>query len=174
MLMSSLLLLVFQVFAEEISCEGEGCRLSMLQQQVVATLESEEAVNMFQAALEEGDETDKDTWGGSSSTYGHYGSSYGNYGNPYGNYNPYGTYNSYGNPPYGQPGYGGGNGYGYSNPYAVPGYGPTGCMTKIASSSCMVFDCAKSRGPTRCNTQDYYCYCQPGYCSDGHGCMPAR
>eukprot|EP00434_Breviolum_minutum_P010582 symbB.v1.2.009334.t1/scaffold561.1/size520142/2 len=169
----SVLLFVFQAIAEE-GCVGEGC-LSMLQQQVVATLESEDAVEKFHAALEEGDEAE-DAWGGSSSsTYGHYGSSsygnpyggnpYGNYGNTYGNYgNPYG--NSYGNP-YGNYG-------GYNNPYSVPGYGPTGCMTKIAGSSCMIFDCAKSRGPTHCNTQDYYCYCQPGYCSDGHGCMPPR
>lgn len=159
MLFGSVLLFVFQALAEETSCVGEGC-LSMLH------LESEESVSMFRAALDEGDDVDKDAWGGQSSTYGHYGNSYGggSYGNPYGNNygNPYG--NPYANP-YGHYG-------GYNNPYSVPGYGPTGCMTKISSSSCMIFDCAKSRGPTRCNTQDYYCYCQPGYCSDGHGCMP--
>ncbi|CAL1141544.1 unnamed protein product, partial [Cladocopium goreaui] len=63
---------VFQALAEETSCVGEGC-LSMLQQQVVANLESEEAVSMFRAALDEGDDVDKDAWGGQSSTYGHYG-----------------------------------------------------------------------------------------------------
>ncbi|CAK9068459.1 Uncharacterized protein SCF082_LOCUS34465 [Durusdinium trenchii] len=168
---------------EDADCVGQGC-LSMLQQQVVANLEAEDAVEKFHAALEEGDEVEKDenAWGGSSSTYGHYGNSYSN---PYGNGNPYGNPygQSYGNPyggnPYGHYNnpYGGGYNQGYNqgyNPYSVPGYGPTGCLTKISASSCMIFNCAKSRGPTLCNTQDYYCYCQPGYCSDGHGCMPSR
>ncbi|CAJ1344948.1 unnamed protein product [Effrenium voratum] len=139
----------------------------------------------FMAALEEGDAEseraslaqEKAEWG--SSPYGHYGSStYNNnyYGNPYGN--------SYGGPPPMNPNYGGnpyGGNYGgnYGNPYG--NYGGNGyhgnsygnsCFTKIASSSCLMFDCAHSRGPTHCNTQDYTCYCQPGYCSDGHGCMP--
>lgn len=45
------------------------------------------------------------------------------------------------------------------------------CMSKIKLSSCMIFNCDKSRGPTVCGT-DYSCHCQPGFCSDGQGCVP--
>eukprot|EP00437_Effrenium_voratum_P049034 CAMPEP_0181535288 /NCGR_PEP_ID=MMETSP1110-20121109/74179_1 /TAXON_ID=174948 /ORGANISM="Symbiodinium sp., Strain CCMP421" /LENGTH=184 /DNA_ID=CAMNT_0023666665 /DNA_START=66 /DNA_END=620 /DNA_ORIENTATION=- len=169
--------------AENVECTGEGC-LSMMQEQVIAHLKSEDSVERFMAALDEGDAQseaeaasltqDKAEWGGSPTpSYGNYGSSYGSPygGNPYGS--PYGG-SPYGTPPYGGNPYGGnpyGGSYGYhGNPYG--GAGGHGCLTKIQSSSCLVFDCAKSRGPTHCNTQDYTCYCQPGYCSDGHGCMP--
>eukprot|EP00930_Biecheleria_cincta_P101862 TRINITY_DN93509_c0_g1_i1.p1 TRINITY_DN93509_c0_g1~~TRINITY_DN93509_c0_g1_i1.p1 ORF type:complete len:241 (+),score=34.44 TRINITY_DN93509_c0_g1_i1:151-873(+) len=56
------------------------------------------------------------------------------------------------------------------NPYSP--HPPGGvCMSKIQGSSCMIFGCAKTRGPTVCGT-DSYCHCQPGFCSNGHGCVP--
>ena len=143
---------------------GEECALNALQQKaVVAQLQSEDSVEKFAAALEEGDE-DAEAEAQSLAQQAsdkkwapppQYGTPYQNpYGQPIG-FNPYGAH------------------YG-SNPYSVPGVGVGGCLTKIQGSSCMVFDCARSRGPTRCNLQDYFCYCQPGYCSDGKGCAPQQ
>ncbi|CAJ1367103.1 unnamed protein product [Effrenium voratum] len=150
----------------------------MMQEQVITSLQSEDSVERFMAALDEGDEEleldsaaslaqDAAEWGAPTQNYGHQGSSYGNPygggspygGNPYGG-NPYGSYgNPYGNNPYSNNPYGGFNG--------VPGV----CSTKIAGSSCMVFGCSKSRGPTTCNTADYTCYCQAGHCATGNGCI---
>ena len=174
---------VEQALASDTECADETCALNALQQKqaVVAGL-TDESTQQFQAAMDEGDTHDAkvghheekkaakeakegDQWGndifGNSNPFGQ---------NPYGK-NPYGQ-NPYGQNPYGQNPYG-------QNPYhqqgPPPGYGGFGynqyCSSKIESSSCLFWDCAKSRGPTTCNTTDHTCYCQPGHCSDGKGTM---
>ena len=153
---------VDKILAADAECAtGEECALNALQQKaVVAQLQAEDSVEKFAAALEEGEEelaaevqsnsgtaqtADTEKWGPSPP--------------PPPAFNPYYT-------PYGQmpPGF---------NPYGghYGGPGPV-CLNKIEGSSCMVFSCAKSRGPTTCNTKDYFCYCHPGFCSDGKGCVP--
>ena len=157
-----------KVLAADAECAtGEECALNALQQKaVVAQLQAEDSVEKFAAALEEGEEelaaevqsssrsaqtaSDTEKWGPSPPPPPAFNPYYHQYGNPYGQMHP-------GLNPYG------------GHPYGVPG--PV-CLNKIEGSSCMVFSCAKSRGPTTCNTQDYFCYCQPGFCSDGKGCVP--
>mmetsp|Transcript_130097 Transcript_130097/g.183545 ORF Transcript_130097/g.183545 Transcript_130097/m.183545 type:complete len:195 (-) Transcript_130097:157-741(-) len=163
---------VDKILAADAECAtGEECALNALQQKaVVAQLQAEDSVEKFAAALEEGEEelaeaeaqskvgqtaSDAEKWGPSPPpppAFNPY------WGNPYGQMTP--GFNPYGGSPYG------------GNPFSVPGLGVGGCLTKIQGSSCMVFSCAKSRGPTTCNLEDYYCYCQPGFCSDGKGCVP--
>ena len=153
---------------------GEECALNALQQKaVVAQLQSEDSVEKFAAALEEGDadaEAEAQSLAQQASD-----EKWVPYTQPtivqpvYTVPAPYYS-NQYGPPAYGPQ---------YVNSYPPTGFNPSysghygvgGCMTKIQGSSCMVFDCARSRGPTRCNLQDYFCYCQPGYCSDGMGCV---
>ncbi|CAE7232375.1 unnamed protein product [Symbiodinium pilosum] len=153
---------VENALATDAECaQGEECALNALQQKAVAAqLQTKDSVEKFAAALEEGEEelaeaeaqskkeasADEEEWGSSPKPA------------------PAPAFNPYWNPysPYA------------GNPYAVPGLGFGGCLTKIQDSSCMVFSCAKSRGPTTCNTQDYFCYCKPGFCSDGKGCVPQQ
>ncbi|CAE7855969.1 unnamed protein product, partial [Symbiodinium sp. KB8] len=131
---------------------GQECALNALQQKaVVAQLQAEDSVEKFAAALEEGEEelaeaeaqskvghtaSEAEKWGPSPpppAAFNPY------WGNPYGQMHP--GFNPYGGSPYG------------GNPYSVPGLGVGGCLTKIQGSSCMVFSCAKSRGPTTCNLE---------------------
>ena len=162
------------ILAADAECAvGEECALNAVQKKaVVAQQQAEHSVEKFAAAVEEGEGelaeaeaqvssgqkaqtvSDTEKWGPSPAP-------------PTAAYNPYWNH-QYGSP-YGQmpPGF---NPYG-GNPYGAPGFGS--CLNKIEGSSCMVFSCAKSRGPTTCNTKDYYCYCHPGYCSDGKACVPA-
>eukprot|EP00441_Pelagodinium_beii_P035011 CAMPEP_0197651546 /NCGR_PEP_ID=MMETSP1338-20131121/33051_1 /TAXON_ID=43686 ORGANISM="Pelagodinium beii, Strain RCC1491" /NCGR_SAMPLE_ID=MMETSP1338 /ASSEMBLY_ACC=CAM_ASM_000754 /LENGTH=197 /DNA_ID=CAMNT_0043226209 /DNA_START=50 /DNA_END=643 /DNA_ORIENTATION=+ len=58
--------------------------------------------------------------------------------------------------------------------YALYSTEKYGCKRTIPHSSCMVFHCKHTRGPTDCGiTTGYYCRCGPGYCTDGYGCVPA-
>ncbi|CAE7887581.1 unnamed protein product, partial [Symbiodinium sp. KB8] len=148
------------ILAGDAECAAGGeCALNAVQKKAVVAQHAEDSGEKSAATLEEGEgkkaeaeaqETVSDTqkWGPSPPP-------------PTAAYNPYWNH-QYGSP-YGQmpPGF---NPYGGS-PYGAPGFGS--CQNKIQGSSCMVFSCAKSRGPTTCNTQDYFCYCHPGYCSDG-------
>ncbi|CAE7709416.1 unnamed protein product [Symbiodinium sp. CCMP2592] len=161
------------ILAADAECAvGQECALNAVQKKaVVAQQQAEDSVEKFAAAVEEGagdvaaeaqvssgqkaqTVSDTEKWGPSPPP-------------PTAAYNPYWNH-QYGSP-YGQmpPGF---NPYGGS-PYGAPGFGS--CLNKIEGSSCMVFSCAKSRGPTTCNTKDYFCYCHPGFCSDGKACVPA-
>ena len=154
------------ILAGDAECAAGGeCALNAVQKKAVVAEHAEDSGEKSAAALEEGEGkkaeaeaqhtvSDTQKWGPSPPP-------------PTAAYNPYWNH-QYGSP-YGQmpPGF---NPYGGS-PYGAPGFGS--CQNKIQGSSCMVFSCAKSRGPTTCNTQDYFCYCHPGYCSDGNACVPA-
>eukprot|EP00437_Effrenium_voratum_P018818 CAMPEP_0181447286 /NCGR_PEP_ID=MMETSP1110-20121109/26542_1 /TAXON_ID=174948 /ORGANISM="Symbiodinium sp., Strain CCMP421" /LENGTH=237 /DNA_ID=CAMNT_0023571391 /DNA_START=73 /DNA_END=787 /DNA_ORIENTATION=+ len=135
--------------ASDTECADETCALNALQQkQAVLAGLAEESVAKFETALEEGDAQEEklemmqeDGKAEKAAESEEWGS------------DVFGQTPSTGHSP--------------SLPVLPSKY----CTSKIESSSCMLFDCAKSRGPSSCNTTDYTCHCKPGYCSDGKGCV---
>ncbi|OLQ11121.1 hypothetical protein AK812_SmicGene5090 [Symbiodinium microadriaticum] len=135
--------------ASDTECADETCALNALQQkQAVLAGLAEESVAKFETALEEGDAQEEklemmqeDGQAEKAAESEEWGS------------DVFGQSPSTGHSP--------------SLPVLPSKY----CTSKIESSSCMLFDCAKSRGPSSCNTTDYTCHCKPGYCSDGKGCV---
>mmetsp|Transcript_25905 Transcript_25905/g.48650 ORF Transcript_25905/g.48650 Transcript_25905/m.48650 type:complete len:215 (+) Transcript_25905:73-717(+) len=139
--MARILLLLLSMASAQDSDESVPRGLSALQQQAalvtgLEAMDADSAVELFAAAIEEGDEEVDGEESSGNQTWG---------ANPYNPYAQAPHMKKYGALPY--------------------------CQTKIEQSSCRIFSCAKSRGPSDCNTKDYTCYCKPGYCSDGTGCI---